>query len=154
MLIMSDTDSWIFILGLALMFVLSAVIGHRWGQSTGVVCVPASKIGGSGDGILLDSFRSVVLPVKSTWHFSRLTPVAVGGGIALIAAGAAVYLSATYVVGFKRQLGLDTTRLVTEGIYRWSRNPLFVGWALILVGIGLVCESGMVLLLTLVFWVS
>jgi protein-S-isoprenylcysteine O-methyltransferase Ste14 len=72
----------------------------------------------------------------------------------VIAAGAAVYLSAMYVFGFKRQLGLDTTRLVTEGIYRWSRNPLFVGWALVLVGIGLVCASGMVLVLTLVFWVS
>jgi len=155
MLIMSDTDSWIFILGLALMFVLGAVIGRRLGPEYRSRLRPSMQTVAATMAFYWIHFGLVVLAaVKSTWHFSLPTPVAVGGGIALIAAGAAVYLSATYVFGFKRQMGLDTTRLVTEGIYRWSRNPIFVGWALVLVGIGLVCESGMVLLLTLVFWVS
>ena len=100
-------------------------------------------------------FSLVVLAaVRSTWHFSLSTPLALGGGIALIAVGGPIHLSATYTFGFKRQSGLDTTRLVTKGIYRWSRNPLFVSWALVLVGLGLVRESAMILLLTLVFWVS
>jgi protein-S-isoprenylcysteine O-methyltransferase Ste14 len=93
--------------------------------------------------------------VHSTWHLSLPAPLALGGGIALIAVGTAMHLSATYAFGsFKRQSGLDTTRLVTEGIYRWSRNPLFVSWALVLVGLGLARESAMVLLLALFFWVS
>ena len=149
------SDSWIFIIGLALMFVLGAVIGRRLGPEYRSRLRPSIQTTAAATAFYSLHFGLVVLAaVESTWHFRLLTPVAVGGGIALIAAGAAVYLSATYVFGFKRQLGLDTTRLVTEGIYRWSRNPLFVGWALVLVGVGLVRESGMVLLLTLVFWVS
>ena len=31
----------------------------------------------------------------------------------------------------------ETTRLVTAGIYRLSRNPIYVGWFLLLVGAGL-----------------
>jgi protein-S-isoprenylcysteine O-methyltransferase Ste14 len=56
--------------------------------------------------------------------------------------------------GIKRQSGLETTRLATEGIYRWSRNPLFVGWTLVLVGLGLARESAMVLFLALFLWVT
>jgi len=64
-------------------------------------------------------FSLVVLAaVRSTWHFSLSTPLALGGGIALIAVGGPIHLSATYTFGFKRQSGLDTTRLVMEGIYR------------------------------------
>jgi protein-S-isoprenylcysteine O-methyltransferase Ste14 len=147
--------SWIFILGLALMFVLGVVIGRRLGPEYRSRLRPSIQTMAATMAFYWLHFGLVVLAaVESTCRFSLLTPVAVGGGIVLIGAGVAVYLSATYVFGFKRQLGLDTTRLVTEGIYRWSRNPLFVGWALVLVGVGLVRESGMVLLLTLVFWVS
>jgi protein-S-isoprenylcysteine O-methyltransferase Ste14 len=101
------------------------------------------------------NFSLVVLAaVGSTWRFSLLAPLALGGGIAMIAVGGAIHLAATYTFGFKRQSGLDTTHLVTEGTYRWSRNPLFVGWTLVLVGLGLARESAMVLLLALVCWVS
>ena len=94
-------------------------------------------------------FALVVLAAAwSTWHFNlpgQLTTVA---GMTLVAIGGAMYLSATWVFGFRRQSGLVTTRLVTEGIYRWSRNPILVGWTLVLVGIGLVSGSAMVLALT------
>lgn len=92
--------------------------------------------------------------IWSTWSFSLPVSITIGGGTALVVAGTAVYLSALYVFGLKRQWGADTTRLVTEGIYRWSRNPLFLGWTLILVGIELIRGSAMVLLLTLFFWIS
>lgn len=148
-------NSWIFGLGLATLFVLGAMIGRRVGPDY------RSRLGPSIPTMVmvwifygLHFSLVAVAAVWSTWHFSLPGPVVVGGGAALCAVGAAIYLSATYVFGFKRQSGLDTTRLVTEGMYRWSRNPLFVGWALILVGVGLVRESGMVLLLTLVFCVS
>ena len=66
-----------------------------------------------------------------------------------------MYLSAVYAYrSFKRLQGPDTTRLVTHGIYRWSRNPQAVGWALVLVGVGLIGESAMVLVLAVGFWVA
>jgi protein-S-isoprenylcysteine O-methyltransferase Ste14 len=149
------SDAWIFILGLAVMFVLGATIGRRLGPEYRGRLRPSTQTAAAAIAFYWLHFGLVVLAaVRSTWHFSLPPPVAVGGGIVLIAAGAAVYLSAMYVFGFKRQLGLDTTRLVTEGIYRWSRNPLFVGWALVLAGLGLIRGSAMVLLLALVYWVS
>jgi protein-S-isoprenylcysteine O-methyltransferase Ste14 len=154
MLVMSD--GWIFILGLALLFVLGAVIGRRLGPEYRSRLRPSIQTVVAAWAFYWLHFGLVVLAaVKSTWHFSLPTPVALGGGIVLMAVGGGMYLSATYTFGsFKRQMGLDTTRLVTEGIYRWSRNPLFVSWALVLVGLGLVRESAMILLLVLVYWIS
>ena len=149
------SDSWMFSLELALLFVLGAVIGRRLGPEY------RNRLGPSISTVVMAwafsavHFTLVVLAaVWSTWHFSFPALVAFGGGIALIAVGGAMHLSATYVFGFKRQSGLDTTRLVTEGIYQWSRNPLLVSWTLVLVGLGLVCGSAMILVLALVFWVS
>ncbi len=44
--------------------------------------------------------------------------------------------------------GLEVSKLITTGIYRWSRNPQFLGFYLILVGISLFSFSGYALLLT------
>jgi len=149
-------SDWIFILGLALLFVLGAVIGRRLGPEYRSRLGPSIPTVAAVWAFYAVHFTLVVLAaVWSTWHFSLSAPLAFGGGLALIAVGAAIHLSATYTFGsFKRMMGLDTTRLVTEGIYRWSRNPLFVSWTLVLVGLGLVCESAMILVLALVFWVS
>ena len=92
--------------------------------------------------------------LHSTWHISLPAPLTLGGGLVLVAAGTVIYLSAIYVFGIKRQSGLDTTRLVTEGIFRWSRNPFFLSWVLVLLGLGLIRGSAMVFLLALFFWVS
>ena len=40
-----------------------------------------------------------------------------------------------------RALTKPSTALVTDGIYRWTRNPMYVGLSLILVGIGLATGS-------------
>ena len=42
--------------------------------------------------------------------------------------------------------------LVTVGLYRWVRNPMYVGIILLLVGQGLLYGSGVVLLLAGGFW--
>jgi len=44
--------------------------------------------------------------------------------------------------------GLETSKLVTTAMYRWSRNPQYLGWFLILLGISLVGRSGLALLFT------
>jgi len=53
----------------------------------------------------------------------------------------------------RRSTGQDISKLITTGIYRWSRNPQFVGWFLMLLGISLAGQSGFALALTGVFFV-
>ncbi len=50
-----------------------------------------------------------------------------------------------------RSCGQDISKLITTGIYRWSRNPQFIGWFLILLGISLAGRSGFAFVLTGVF---
>jgi protein-S-isoprenylcysteine O-methyltransferase Ste14 len=150
------SDSWIFILGLALMFVLGAVIGRRLGPEYRSRLRPSIQTVAAVWAFYAVHFSLVVLAaVESSWHFSLPTPVAVGGGTVLAAVGGAICLSAAYAFrSVRRMSGLDSTRLVTEGIYRWSRNPGLVGWTLVLVGLALVRGSAMVLLLALIFWLT
>jgi len=149
-------SGWIFILGLAVLFVLAVVIGSRLAREY------RSRLGASIRTVAAVwaftglHFSLVVLAaVESTWHVSLPAPVAVGGGTVLAAVGAAMYLGAVFAFrSFRRMNFLDTARLVTDGIHRWSRNPQAVGWTLVLVGVGLVRQSAMVLLLALVLWLS
>jgi protein-S-isoprenylcysteine O-methyltransferase Ste14 len=91
---------------------------------------------------------------RSTWRFDLPDPLALGGWL-LIATGSAFYASAAIAfASLRRMSGLDASRLVTGGIYRWSRNPQTVGWTLVLLGLGLWRRSAMVLLLGAAFWVS
>ncbi len=53
---------------------------------------------------------------------------------------------------FRRMNGRLTDRLITNGIYRYSRNPQNVGWGLALFGIAVIGESGFALILVLLFW--
>ena len=68
----------------------------------------------------------------------------IGAGAVLVAAGIAIGIA-----GFLqfRRAGTDvrpdqpTTALVTDGIYRYSRNPLYIAQALIYAGIALAADS-------------
>lgn len=42
-------------------------------------------------------------------------------------------------------------KLVTKGVYRVSRNPMYLGMFLIFIGLGIACVSWLFLLLTMVF---
>jgi protein-S-isoprenylcysteine O-methyltransferase Ste14 len=144
-----------FVFGLALLFVLAAVVGNRLardyrgrrGASIQTVAFVWALTG--------VHFGLVVLAaIKSTWHFALPKAVALGGGMALAGIGAVICLGAAYAFqSFQRLNFMDDTRLVTGGVYRWSRNPQLVGWTLVLGGVGLVRESAMVLFLALVGWV-
>ena len=98
---------------------------------------------------------TLVAAANSTWLFPLPRLLSVVGGILFLTVGASIYAAA--VVAFRsmsRLSGLNSSRLITVGIYRWSRNPQYLGWTLFLIGIALLRTSGMVLLLAALFWIS
>ncbi len=76
-----------------------------------------------------------------------------------LAAGSIIFVTGVVILpmgmiefrSLRRSTGQDVSKLITTGIYRWSRNPQFIGWFLLLVGISIVGRSGFALVLTIVF---
>lgn len=76
---------------------------------------------------------------------------AIGFLIALV--GATIYVAARLVFrSFRRTWGLASDRLVIRGVYRFSRNPQSVGWAVFLVGVGIAGRSTVALILAALYW--
>jgi protein-S-isoprenylcysteine O-methyltransferase Ste14 len=105
----------------------------RWGN----VPLPEPHLGGLGGGILLH----VAAPWRPPW------PAWAGhaAGWPLILAGlwlVAWALRAAGVVDLERP-----NQLVLKGPYAFSRNPMYVGWTLVYVGIALVVNTVWLLLL-------
>jgi len=95
-----------------------------------------------------------VAATHSIWPLSLPAWCAAAGGL-LVVGGTGIYLAAAVEFrSLKRMSGMDASRLVTTGIYRWSRNPQNVGWTLFLVGVGILRFSGMALLLAALFWIG
>jgi len=44
-------------------------------------------------------------------------------------------------------------RVITKGLYRFSRNPMYVGLLLMQIGLGIVCSSWLYILLTVVLMI-
>jgi protein-S-isoprenylcysteine O-methyltransferase Ste14 len=98
---------------------------------------------------LLHSALTVYAAWMSMWRLP-VNPAAVAalGGTALLA-GAALLCSALAAFrSLRRMSGLQEDRLIDYGIYRYSRNPQSVGWAMVLLGISIIGRSGARLLLT------
>ncbi len=90
---------------------------------------------------------------KGLWLLDVPQAVSNVAGASLLIVGAVFYLAGMVAFGsFKRMSGLDSSRLVTTGIYAWSRNPQNLGWTLFLLGVGVAAQSGVVLLLAGLFW--
>ncbi|MBI3702395.1 MAG: isoprenylcysteine carboxylmethyltransferase family protein [Rhizobiales bacterium] len=75
-------------------------------------------------------------------------------GALLIAAGLGLAVSA---LGLFRSAGTHaepwkpSTTLVTEGIFKWLRNPMYVGLIFILAGVSILLASDWMLVMTIVF---
>jgi len=96
---------------------------------------------------------TVAASALSVWSIPLAPAVSWGAGILLIGLGAIICGMGIWSFhSFKKMSGWETTKLVTTGIYRWSRNPQNVGWALFLLGVTILGRSGLALLLTVLFW--
>jgi len=148
--------NWVFTLGLALLFVLGGVTHNRLARDYRNRLDARIQTVAWVWALSSVHFSLVVLAaIRSTWHFNLLTPIGMGGGMVLVGIGTTICLAQAYAFrSFKRLNFMDHKRLVTEGIYRWSRNPGLVGWTLVLAGLGMVRESAMVLFLAIVVWVG
>lgn len=83
------------------------------------------------------------IPLRG-WHLARNL-----GWLSLVAGGA-IMLTA---IGLFRKAGTEmkpwkrVSSFVTDGVYRWTRNPMYLGMALIYAGLALIFDSLIALLL-------
>jgi protein-S-isoprenylcysteine O-methyltransferase Ste14 len=101
-------------------------------------------------------FLHFAVELYAAWNrylpFNVVEPLAIVIGLLLVLAGMVIYVvGILHLRSIRRMSGLDTSRLVTTGIYQWSRNPQNVGWALVLIGIGLISRSGLAIIMALLF---
>jgi protein-S-isoprenylcysteine O-methyltransferase Ste14 len=73
--------------------------------------------------------------VPGIWRLQGLLPLCLGLAISF-ASEKQFHQAGTTVHPFK-----ESSRLVTDGLYRFSRNPMYLGMALILVGVALLLGS-------------
>lgn len=98
----------------------------------------------------------LALTVYAAWR--GLWPLPIGKPPALIVgSGLAILGVAGALAGMlrfrslQRVSGRQANKLVTSGIYRWSRNPQNVGWGLALLGIALMGRSALAFALAAAF---
>ncbi len=114
----------------------------------------------------MDSFELKIPPVAqvliaglSMWGISCLVPFStfvVPGNLWLagVSCAAGVAISLLGVVAFRKaqttvdpRIPQEATSLVRSGIYRRSRNPMYLGFLFVLIGWGLFLSHGLALLL-------
>ncbi len=153
---LGDT-TWMFGIGWVLLIALAAVLSRCLPHDYRTRLHPSFwtlVVVKAFSGLLLALLMGAA--VRSTWRFSLPAPLILVSAIVLIAAGSAIVLAAVhaYDASIMRLSGLKTDRLVTEGIFGWSRNPLLIGSTAVLIGIGVIRQSGMVLVLMAFFWLA
>ena len=115
------------------------------GGTAGVVARPPLLfLGALALGFVLD--RLLPLPVPDIgpvrWIVSG---VLIAAGLAIFAAGIRNFSRASTPVPTNE----PTRALVTTGIHRWTRNPIYLGMFLVYAGIGIAARSSFILILTL-----
>ena len=84
---------------------------------------------------VLNRWLPIVVLVPEPWKYSGILPIVLGTVIA-ISSSTAFRRAGTPVVPFER-----STALVTTGWYRMTRNPMYLGLALIQCGVSLLGGS-------------
>lgn len=86
--------------------------------------------------------------ISRPWSWAGLLPVALGLGTTITAA-LSFKRAGTPIVPFEK-----STALVTGGLFRYSRNPMYLGMVLLLIGSGILFGSaGALLPIPLFVWI-
>lgn len=101
-----------------------------------------SRYGLDSDNSSISNIQSLAATNQRGNHVNRRSNLPVTG-TTLTSAGVIEFRS------IRRLSGMETSKLITTGIYHWSRNPQFLGFYLTLLGITLLGSSGYALLLTI-----
>jgi protein-S-isoprenylcysteine O-methyltransferase Ste14 len=103
---------------------------------------------------IIDTFHGLLVTLSSlygVWLMPINQMVALIRGSVLLGVGVLTMLIGMIQFRSLRKIsGLETSELVTTGIYQWSRNPQFFGWFLGLLGVSLIGRSVFAFLLTIV----
>lgn len=103
---------------------------------------------------VLDTVHCLLVILSSlytVWPLPINEMAALIGGSVMVGVGVVVMLAGMIEFRSIRSIsGLDTSEFVATGIYRWSRNPQYFGWFLVLLGISLIGGSGLALLYTMI----
>lgn len=94
---------------------------------------------------------AVLAAMAAAWTLPLTITVARACGVIVGMGGIALIVASRMHFTFRRAWGLDFDKLVTHGVYRYSRNPQVVGWFLLYTGIALCGRSGAALLIAGMF---
>jgi protein-S-isoprenylcysteine O-methyltransferase Ste14 len=111
-------------------------MGWKWSN----IPIPEAHAAGIITGLLLQYFY----PLSFNWQ--RWIGLVLGG----LLIGTGVFLAA-WATKSAADLDLNAPdRLITSGPYAFSRNPMYVGWTLINLGIGLAANNLWILILLII----
>lgn len=85
--------------------------------------------------VLLHYYLPVLRIVPPPWHLSGIALIGAGIGIILVPAGA-FSRAGTTIKPFE-----ESSSLVVRGPYRYTRNPMYVGMVVILIGVAVLTGS-------------
>ena len=86
-------------------------------------------------GLGLHFIFPIIQIVPMPWRFLGLVPLVLGIAISSIAEGVFTRVGTT-IHPFK-----EPKKMVTDGLFRYSRNPMYLGFVLILVGVAILLGS-------------
>jgi protein-S-isoprenylcysteine O-methyltransferase Ste14 len=94
--------------------------------------------------------NAVFLPMVFSWVYAVFLPLQLG--TAWLYSGLIIYLfGIVFIVVAVRNFATSPKgKVITKGLYSFTRNPVYVGLLLIQIGLGIACSSWLYLLLTVV----
>ena len=91
--------------------------------------------------------------IDDNWYYIYESPVLKIIGLILILLGDVIFFLSVYYMKTIWRVGIDETRndkLITNGIYRISRNPAFLGFDLTYLGLALVFPNPIMIIFTII----
>jgi len=138
-------NAWILVLPMLLIFFFAIKV------------TAARESGEAGDFQLTKKEKRIInaifLPMIVAFVYAVFLPLQ--SATAWLISGFVTYLfGIVFIIAAIRNFATSPkNRLVTNGVYRLSRNPMYVGLLLMQIGVGIACSSWLYLLLTVVLMI-